>query len=168
MEGDGSYGLLATCGRDRKGHSPIEICKFIPIVNLGLIVDQRALRFRDLAGPAGILSESCPQSSKKQQRSRNDAFHFEFSRKLRSKTPFFRARASSLLLERHRGAKEHTRGDEIDDRTAAVAFSIVDTQIAIPRLQRPFRFDFVAEDAGDLVIEQRTGVPPTNVSPYRN
>jgi hypothetical protein len=59
MEGDSSNGLFAACGRDRKGHSPIEVYKVIPIVYLGLIVDQRTLRFRDLARPSGILGEGC-------------------------------------------------------------------------------------------------------------
>src|SRR5579864_15501 len=81
MECDGSYGLLAACGRDRKGHSPIEVCKVIPVVYLWLVVEESALRLRDLPGPSGVLGESSAQSSEKKNKRCDDAFHFEILQK---------------------------------------------------------------------------------------
>ena len=66
MECDGSDGLLAARGRDRKGHSPIEIDEVIPIVYLWLVVDEDALRFRDLPRPSRVLGEDWAQTSEKQ------------------------------------------------------------------------------------------------------
>jgi hypothetical protein len=62
--------------------------------------------------------------------------------------------SSSLhSFEIYSGTKDHAGRDDIDDRAAAIAIAVVDTQIAIPRLQRPFRLDFVAKKSRYLIIE---------------